>query len=167
MSEGCGIVPTLLHLPRYVRSERDIDRIAFEKLELIGLTAVSRERAAELPYGLQRRVEIARALAAGPELLLLDEPAAGMNTQEKDDLVGIIREIHAGGDLAILLVEHDMPFVMKLCGRIQVVDQGRLLAEGTPELIRSDPKVIAAYLGIPGSGLDSVPEAAGEGVPAC
>jgi branched-chain amino acid transport system ATP-binding protein len=167
MSNGCGIFPTLLHFPRYVRSEREIDRIAFEKLETMGLTEVSRERAAELPYGLQRRVEIARALAAGPGLLLLDEPAAGMNAQEKDDLAGIIRQVHAGADLAILLVEHDMQFVMKLCGRIQVVDQGRILAEGSPERIRSDPKVIAAYLGIPGSGIASGPEPAREEAPAC
>ena len=103
--------------------------------------------AKNLPYGQQRRLEIARALAAGPKLLLLDEPAAGMNPQETKDLMDLIAFIREKFDLTILLIEHDMNLVMGVCERIYVLDHGQLLAEGSPEEIRNHPKVIEAYLG--------------------
>jgi ABC-type branched-subunit amino acid transport system ATPase component len=108
---------------------------------------VADSRAGDLSYGLQRRLEIARALATEPKLLLLDEPAAGMNPQEKQELRELIREIRREFDLTVMLIEHDMKVVMGLCERIYVLDYGEVISEGTPEQVRTDPKVIAAYLG--------------------
>jgi branched-chain amino acid transport system ATP-binding protein len=147
MRQGKGFWPTLLSLPGQRRSEREMNGRAMEYLALLDLSDMKNEPAANLPYGMQRRVEIARALAAGPKLLLLDEPAAGMNPHETEELVETIRRIHRQLDLTIFLVEHDMSVVMSICERIQVLDQGRVLALGEPESIRNDPKVIAAYLG--------------------
>lgn len=122
-----------------------IDR-SMELLERVGLLDLADEFAMNLPYGAQRKLEIARALATEPSVLLLDEPAAGMNPQETDELVALIRDISSDG-LAILLIEHDMKLVMTLSERIYVVDYGRKIAEGTPEEIRKNPEVIKAYLG--------------------
>lgn len=119
---------------------------SFALLERVGLANLAHERAGNLPYGAQRRLEIARALATDPLLLLLDEPAAGMNPQEGQDLEALIRSIHSDG-VAILLIEHDMQLVMRLADHIFVLDYGRLIAEGTPEAIRNNPAVIKAYLG--------------------
>jgi branched-chain amino acid transport system ATP-binding protein len=116
-------------------------------LELVGLQDRAQEKAQNLSYGDQRRLEIARALALQPKLLLLDEPAAGMNPNEKQSLSAFIRDLRDRFDLTILLIEHHVPLVMGLCDRIAVLDFGQLIALGEPAQVRTDPAVIAAYLG--------------------
>ncbi len=137
----------VLHLGRYRREERRIAENARRLLSIFQLERLAGETARNLPYGLQRRLEIARALAIGPELLLLDEPAAGMNPNEIDRLMEFIQWIRREFRLTILLIEHQMKLVMGICERIQVLDFGVTLAEGPPEAIRNDPRVLEAYLG--------------------
>jgi branched-chain amino acid transport system ATP-binding protein len=148
MHHGRGLLSSVLPLPGRWQAEEAIMDSAMEQLRRLDLGSVSVAKAGSLPYGLQRRVEIARALATQPRLLLLDEPAAGMNRNETDELIKVIQEIHAGGRLAILLVEHDMGVVMKLCPHIQVLHQGGLLMEGAAETVRTDQRVVEAYLGV-------------------
>jgi branched-chain amino acid transport system ATP-binding protein len=147
MRLGKGLLPTLFHTPGFTRSEREMEKRAMESLEMLNLQDVKNESAQNLPYGVQRKVEIARALATLPKLLLLDEPAAGMNPQETEELTRTIDLIHKERGLAVLLVEHDMKLVMSVCPRIQVLNQGAVLADGTPDEVRGDSRVVAAYLG--------------------
>jgi branched-chain amino acid transport system ATP-binding protein len=137
----------LLHLGRYRREEQRVIEDARSLLALFKLEHLAGERARNLPYGSQRRLEIARALAIRPELLLLDEPAAGMNPAEIDQLMALITGIRRQFELTILLIEHQMRLVMGICERLQVLDFGETLAEGTPEAIQNDPSVMEAYLG--------------------
>ncbi|MEJ5365001.1 MAG: ABC transporter ATP-binding protein [Desulfosoma sp.] len=139
----------MLGLPSHKREERRIEKEARGFLEELHLGHLADEKAGSLPYGQQRRLEIARALAARPKLLLLDEPAAGMNPQETMELAKLVREIRDRHRLTIFLIEHDMKFVMGLCERIKVLDYGITIAEGTPGEIQRHPDVIKAYLGEP------------------
>lgn len=136
----------LLRLPRHTRERESSRKKAEELLAFVGLETFGDAPSTSLPYGLQRRLEIARALASEPKLLLLDEPAAGMNPSEADELVEIIRKIRDRG-VTILLIEHHMRVVMEISDRIAVLDYGHKIAEGSPQEIRENPKVIAAYLG--------------------
>lgn len=137
----------LLLTPGFLREEEAITREAESLLDVMGLLHRKDEEAKNLPYGEQRRLEIARALGTRPKVLLLDEPAAGMNTREKADLMVLIRELRQKFSLGILLIEHDMKLVMGICENITVLDHGETIACGNPEAVRADPKVIEAYLG--------------------
>ncbi len=138
---------TLLHLPAFKREEREAERRALELMHYVGLAGVGNELAKNLPYGGQRLLEIARALAAEPKLLLLDEPAAGMNPQETEEVTRLFRRIRDEKGITILLIEHDMRVVMNISERICVMDYGEKIAEGTPAEIRTNERVIEAYLG--------------------
>jgi branched-chain amino acid transport system ATP-binding protein len=142
----------LLRLPRHQREEREVVERASALLEFVGIADRAAEKARNLPYGYQRRLEIARALATEPKLLCLDEPAAGFTPSEKNDLMQLIRRIRDDG-YTVLLIEHDMRLVMGVTDRIVVLEFGKKIAEGVPAEIRDNPAVIAAYLGVPDDGV--------------
>ena len=138
---------SMFHLGSYRKKEKQMDEKAMELLSVFGLESVADYRAANLPYGKQRKLEIARALATEPGILLLDEPAAGMNPSETVELMDNIRKIRDEFQIAILLIEHDMNLVMNICEGICVLNYGKVIAKGTPDEIKQNPVVIEAYLG--------------------
>jgi branched-chain amino acid transport system ATP-binding protein len=144
---GYGLIGAFFGTPQRQREEAESEETAYSLLELVGIRHLADQVVTNLPYGAQRRVEMARALAMEPKILLLDEPTAGMNPEELITMMAIIRRVHNELGLAIFLIEHRMKVVMDLCQVVQTLDFGEVIAEGTPEEIRDNPKVIDAYLG--------------------
>jgi branched-chain amino acid transport system ATP-binding protein len=142
-----GLLSSLAYLPPAINETEQLKEDAMRLLEVLNLADVANVRSCDLPYGKQRRLEIARAMATQPKLLLLDEPAAGMNPYEKIELMEMVRKIRDEHDMTVLVIEHDMRFVMNLCEHIVVLDHGEEISAGPPDHVRNDPKVIAAYLG--------------------
>ena len=142
-----GLMGAFFSTPKRVREENTTEKLAMELLELVGIPHLADQIVTNLPYGAQRRVELARALAIEPKVLFLDEPTAGMNPEELIQMMDIIRRVHREIGMAIFLIEHRMKVVMDLCEIIQTLNFGEVIAEGTPEKIRNDPLVIEAYLG--------------------
>ena len=143
----CSFLSSLLRLSGYYRAEAAANLKAMELLDFMGLADVADQKAGSLPYGVQRRLEIVRALATNPSIILLDEPAAGMNPSETAELMHQIRRIRDTFHIAIFLIEHDMNLVMNVCETIAVVNYGKIICKGTPEQVRQNPAVIEAYLG--------------------
>lgn len=142
-----GTLAAILRLPTYYKEEKWVEEKAEELLKEVGLYSLRNELATNLPYGKQRRLEIARALAIQPKILYLDEPAAGMNPQETKELTELIDHIRGKYKLTVILIEHDMSLVMKICERIYVLNYGKMIANGTPEEIKQNEFVVKAYLG--------------------
>ncbi len=142
-----GTLAAILRLPTYYKEEKWVEEKAEELLKEVGLYSLRNELATNLPYGKQRRLEIARALAIQPKILYLDEPAAGMNPQETKELTELIDRIREKYKLTVILIEHDMSLVMKICERIYVLNYGKMIANGTPEEIKQNEFVVKAYLG--------------------
>jgi len=142
-----GMLTGVLRIPPYSVREKEMNEEALSILKIFDLEEKKDLKASQLPYGQQRKLEIARALATNPKLLLLDEPAAGMNPNETEELMKTVRNVRDKFGIAILLIEHDMKFVMGICEKITVLDYGKIIAEGDPASVRHNPKVITAYLG--------------------
>lgn len=143
----CSVAASIFRMPKHFKTEKAMRARAKEILDIVGLLEERNSLSCNLPYGKQRKLEIARALATNPKLLCLDEPAAGMNPQETDELMEIVRRIRDEYDVTILLIEHDMKFVSGLCDELTVLNFGTVLAQGTPETALNDPEVIKAYIG--------------------
>ena len=150
LRERCGLLPALLHTPRLARAERECRERALELLRFLGLADYAEAGADAMPYGALKRLEIARALAGEPKMLLLDEPAAGLNPTEALEIAALIKQL-AGAGTTVVLVEHNMHLVMGVSDHILVLDYGRRLSEGTAEEVGNDPRVIEAYLGVANS----------------
>jgi branched-chain amino acid transport system ATP-binding protein len=146
-----SMLSSVLHTPAYRRAEKAANKEALELLDVFAMADLANKEAGSLPYGAQRRLEIVRALATGPKIILLDEPAAGMNPSETAELMENIRTMRDKFRIAVLLIEHDMNLVMGICEGICVLNYGRIIAKGTPEEIRNNPEVIEAYLGKKGA----------------
>lgn len=146
-SQNYSLFNTVLRLPKYFKGEEAMEEMALSLLRVFDLEQFAHVKASNLPYGKQRKLEIARALATSPKLLLLDEPAAGMNPTETAELMETIKIVREKFSIAILLIEHDMKLVMGICEKIAVLNFGTILAFGTPEEIKNNPDVVAAYLG--------------------
>ncbi len=144
---GAGVLTSIFRLPKFHRIEKELTDEAIRLLDIFDLGSKKDEISSSLPYGDQRCLEIVRALATKPKILFLDEPAAGMNPQETENLTKQIRQIQKDFNITVLLIEHDMSLVMGICDRIYVLEYGRLIAQGTPEEIKNDERVIRAYLG--------------------
>lgn len=143
-----SFLEAISYFPHYCQEERKMREYAMELLDEIGIADYANTDAVSLPYGIQRKLEIVRALASHPKLLLLDEPAAGMNPQETNELADFIRDIKSKHKVSILLIEHHMDLIMEIAENIYVLDFGKLIAEGEPEMIQNNPAVISAYLGV-------------------
>ena len=154
MHHGKGLFPTLFNINSFKKSEHTIEKKSLEIIDTLGISKYADEIAKNLPYGDQRKVELARALATDPKLVLLDEPTAGLNPHETERMMRTISNLHRNYDLTILLVEHDMKVIMGICQRIQVIDQGEIIALGTPDEIKNNKNVIEAYLGRPKSEIN-------------
>jgi branched-chain amino acid transport system ATP-binding protein len=152
------LFPSVFHMPGYIRREKMAKEKALNLLEQVGLRKHAYDAATSLPYGEQRRLEIVRALATQPQLLLLDEPAAGMNPQESAELMDFIRTIRKDFGIAILLIEHHMQVVMGVCDKMYVLEYGNTIADGTPEQISTNKRVIDAYLGVDNSDVKAAEE---------
>jgi branched-chain amino acid transport system ATP-binding protein len=144
---GYGLPTAITHMGRYFKEEKRLNEEAEALLDIFDMGHKKNELAKNLPYGEQRHLEIIRAMATKPKVLLLDEPAAGMNPKETQNLTQIIAKIRSDFDLTVILIEHDMSLVMKICERIYVLDYGMLIAEGTPDVVKNNKRVIEAYLG--------------------